>query len=77
MRLGGETDLVECDLKTINFGSVDAGDRGLLDLWLTVEVVKLCGGTDLDAWAVKNWLYNVNKTSRPYLFSRFSPRRRS
>ena len=64
---GAETDLVECDLKSMNFGSVDTSDRGLLDLWLIVEVVKLCGGTDLDAWAVKNWLFSVDKSSRPYL----------
>jgi hypothetical protein len=53
-------------LKTINFGSVDTSNRLLLEMWLTVEVVKLCGGTDLDAWAVKNWLYNVDKSPRYY-----------
>jgi hypothetical protein len=47
---------------------LDTGIRDYLAAWLVVEVVHLCGGTDLDAWAVKNWLFNVNKSSWPYVY---------
>jgi hypothetical protein len=47
---------------------LDTGVRDYLAAWLVVEVVHLCGGTDLDAWAVKNWLFNVNKSSYPYAY---------
>lgn len=46
-------------------------DRDFLAAWLVVEVVHLCGGTDLDAWAVKNWLFSVNKASYPYAYFSF------
>jgi hypothetical protein len=47
---------------------LDTSDRDYLANWLVVEVVHLCGGTDLDAWAVKNWLFNVNKGMWPYTY---------
>ena len=44
---------------------LDTSNRDFLAAWLVVEVVHLCGGTDLDAWAVKNWLFSVDKSSYP------------
>ena len=35
---------------------------------LVVEVVHLCGGTDLDAYAIKNFLFNISKDSGPWAF---------
>jgi hypothetical protein len=48
---------------------LDTSRRDFLAVWLVVEVVHLCGGTDLDAWAVKNWLFSVFKASYPYRYS--------
>jgi hypothetical protein len=42
--------------------------RDWLAAWLVVEVVHLCGGTDLDAWAVKNWLFSVDKSGPQYAY---------
>lgn len=47
---------------------LDTSNRDFLAAWLVVEVVHLCGGTDLDAWAVKNWLFSVDKSSYPYRY---------
>jgi hypothetical protein len=52
---------------------LDTSRRDYLAAWLVVEVVKLCGGTDLDAWAVKNWLFSVNKSSYPYVYYQLLP----
>jgi hypothetical protein len=53
--------------KSLNI-CLDPTDRWLHSVWLTVEVIHLCGGTDLDAWAIKNWLFNVDKASYPYSY---------
>lgn len=47
---------------------LDTAQTNYLAAWLVVEVVHLCGGTDLDAWAVENWLFNVSKSSYPYAY---------
>src|SRR5262245_7938295 len=39
-----------------------------LEGWLIVAVVHLCGGYDLDAWAIWNWLFNVSWRSYPYAY---------
>ena len=35
---------------------------------LAVEVVHLCGGTDLDAYAIKNFLFNIEKSMYPWAY---------
>lgn len=52
---------------------LDTSSKNYLAAWLVVEVVHLCGGTDLDAWAVKNWLFNVDKSSWPYAYYSILP----
>ena len=47
---------------------LDTSSSSFLRNWLLVEVVHLCGGTDLDAWAIKNWLFSVDKSSFPYAY---------
>ncbi|HEY3193036.1 MAG TPA: hypothetical protein VGJ61_09645, partial [Solirubrobacterales bacterium] len=48
---------------------LDTANTDWLAWWLVVEVVHLCGGTDLDAWAIKNWLFSVNKSGPQYAYS--------
>jgi hypothetical protein len=48
--------------KTLNV-NLDTSRTTMLDAWLLVAVIHLCGGTDLDAWAIKNWLFSVSRTS--------------
>jgi hypothetical protein len=62
---GGNPMSSNADSKSLEV-CLDTSQRNLLAYWLVVEVVHLCGGTDLDAWAVKNWLFSVNKGSYPY-----------
>jgi hypothetical protein len=47
---------------------LDTSNRWYLERWLVVEVVRLCGGTDLDAWAVKNFLFSIDRTSVPFQY---------
>ena len=53
--------------KSLNV-NMDTTNRRALELWLVVEIIHLCGGTDLDAWGAKNWLFNVDKSSYPYAY---------
>jgi len=53
--------------KSLNV-NVDTTNRRALEAWLVVEVIHLCGGTDLDAWGAKNWLFNIDKSSYPYAY---------
>jgi hypothetical protein len=43
--------------------NLDTKSTSLLDAWLLVEVIHLCGGTDLDAWGIKNWFFSISRTS--------------
>ena len=40
----------------------DTSDYTGLRMWLLIELVRLCGGTELDAWAIKNLTFNISKT---------------
>ena len=48
--------------KTLNV-SLDTSRTSMLDAWLLVAIIHLCGGTDLDAWAIKNFLFSIEPTS--------------
>jgi hypothetical protein len=48
--------------QTLNV-NLDTRSTTLLDAWLLVEVIHLCGGTDLDAWAIKNWFFSIDRSS--------------
>lgn len=47
--------------QTLNV-NLDTSSTSLLDAWLLVAVIHLCGGTDLDAWAIKNWFFSISRT---------------
>ena len=49
------------------FGNTTS-DRQWLQSLIVIELVRLCGGTNLDAYAVKNFIFNVNRTSSPYSY---------
>jgi hypothetical protein len=69
---GGNPMSSNADLQSLAV-CLETSSRDFLANWLVVEVVHLCGGTDLDAWAVKNWLFSVKKDTYPYrYFSLFS-----
>jgi hypothetical protein len=53
---------------------LDTSNSSFLKNWLVVEVVHLCGGTDLDAWAVKNLLFSVDKSRTSMRTTRSPPR---
>jgi hypothetical protein len=64
---GGSSSFSNASSRSLNF-CLQRLDARYVSALLTVEVVHLCGGTDLDAYAVKNWLFNVDKGARPYTY---------
>jgi hypothetical protein len=67
---GGPPVTSNASTKSLNV-CLDPTDVWSHSIWLTVEVIHLCGGTDLDAWAIKNWLFSVDKSNYPYAFHSF------
>ena len=62
------SDFANQSLQVCNgFGTGTNERRWLQELILT-ELVRLCGGTDLDAYAVKNFLFSISRTSSPYVY---------
>ena len=53
--------------KSLNV-NMDTSNRRALEAWLVVELIHLSGGTDLDAWGIKNWLFNIDKANYPFAY---------
>lgn len=49
------------------------GDRFWLGEIIIRELIRLSGGTELDVWAVHNWLFRVNKSTYPYRYFPLDP----
>jgi hypothetical protein len=47
--------------KSLNI-CLDTSNTRVLEIWLLVEGILLSGGTTLDAWAIKNYLFNIDKS---------------
>lgn len=58
--------------KSLNF-NLNTSNTSLLDAWLLVAIIRLCGGTDLDAWAIKNFFFSIIRGSGGTTYNQVLP----